>query len=389
MTAYRPTAARTALAREIDSEISGDISRGLNHNLDRDLNRDLDRDIDRDFAEFRRGLGRDVRPGLAQDARPNLDRNADRAVERHSDRPLERHVERPLERRADRPVEPHADRPADRPVERHTETPAGRDVNRRGRTQAADRENDYENGDEGDAGFGAGDERRRPAFAPSSLIRGRAMFAAVTFGALTAAAAGQSLLPKVAHEDAPPLGRMQDVSVVFSTVSDNQDSLVVAPPARQVDASAEVAQLVASQQAMSQQGNTADQTAVGYVKPTDGTVVSTFGGQYGTFHYGIEIAGSKDQPIVAVTAGKIIAAGPASGFGLWVKEELPDGTILVYARVADYSVHIGQAVTAGEQIAGMGDGGFSTGYTLHFEVWDPDNKKVDPESWLNSHGVIV
>lgn len=336
MTAYRPTAARTALARETDSEISGETSRDSGRDLNHDSGRGVGRDIDRAFDDFHRDLGRNVRP--------DLDRNVDRGVDR----------------------------------------PAGRDVGR-GRAPAGDGHSDSDL----DAGFGAGDQRRRPPFAPSSLIRGRAMFAAVTFGALTAAAAGQSLLPKVAHDESPQLGRMQDVSVVFSTVSDNQDSLVVAPPARQVDPSAEVAQLVASQQAMSQQGNTADQATVSYVKPTDGTVVSTFGGQYGTFHYGIEIAGSKDQPIVAVAAGKIIAAGPASGFGLWVKEELPDGTILVYARVADYSVHVGQAVTAGEQIAGMGDGGFSTGYTLHFEVWDPDNKKVDPESWLNAHGVIV
>ena len=32
-------------------------------------------------------------------------------------------------------------------------------------------------------------------------------------------------------------------------------------------------------------------------------------------------------------------------------------------------------------VARMGDRGFSTGYTLHFEVWNTAGKKIDPEQW--------
>ncbi|HKN99626.1 MAG TPA: M23 family metallopeptidase, partial [Pseudonocardiaceae bacterium] len=156
----------------------------------------------------------------------------------------------------------------------------------------------------------------------------------------------------------------------------------------------EAQQLAEAQQITGQQtvdtsvhpGRTAGAT---FTSPAKGTVVATFGGQYGAFHYGIEIANVKDTPIVAVADGVIIAAGPADGFGLWVKEQLSDGTTLVYARMDTFSVQVGQHVTAGERIALMGDRGFGTGYTLHFEVWNPVGKKIDPESWLNERGVTV
>jgi hypothetical protein len=37
----------------------------------------------------------------------------------------------------------------------------------------------------------------------------------------------------------------------------------------------------------------------------------------------------------------------------------------------------------------MGDRGFGNGYTLHFEVWDPSGKKIDPVQWLNSRGIAL
>jgi murein DD-endopeptidase MepM/ murein hydrolase activator NlpD len=174
-----------------------------------------------------------------------------------------------------------------------------------------------------------------------------------------------------------------DVAVVVNTTGDAAHTLEVQPAARVVDASAEVAQLTESARL------TSEVSTAAYVKPADGSVTSTFGGSYGTMHYGIEISGNKDAPILAAANGTIIAAGPTSGFGMWVKEQLSDGTVLVYARMDDFSVSVGQQVTAGQQIARMGDRGFSTGYTLHFEVWNTAGKKIDPEQWLNERGVVL
>jgi murein DD-endopeptidase MepM/ murein hydrolase activator NlpD len=228
-------------------------------------------------------------------------------------------------------------------------------------------------------------------------MRGRAVFAAVAFGAIAAAAAGQSLLPKTQHHDTTYLADSSGTSAVIGTnASDDRESLEVRPVSHAMDASAEAQQLAESQKITGQQSVTGDPTTqtgqttgATFAAPAAGKVTSTFGGQYGSFHYGIEIKNVKDTPILASADGVIIAAGPTSGFGLWVKEQLSDGTTLVYARVNTYSVQVGQHVTAGQQIAAMGDRGFSNGYTLHFEVWDPTGKKIDPEAWLNQRGITL
>jgi len=237
--------------------------------------------------------------------------------------------------------------------------------------------------------------QRHRLTAPSPVLRGRAVFAAVALGAIAAAAAGQSLLPKIEHHATAYLADAGGTSAVIGTNADDQQSLEVQPVSHAMDASAEAQQVAESQKITGQQnatdtaGANSQTTGAMFAAPAAGTVVSTFGGQYGSFHYGIEIKNVKNTPIVASATGVIIAAGPTSGFGLWVKEQLSDGTTLVYARVNTYSVQVGQHVVAGQQIAAMGDRGFSNGYTLHFEVWDPTGKKIDPLAWLNQRGITL
>ena len=230
---------------------------------------------------------------------------------------------------------------------------------------------------------------RAPRRVQPPALRGRMVMAAVAIGAVAAASAGQSLLPKLPDHEKPMADPGGTVAVLGSA-ADNQQALEVQPMARTVDQSDVAAQLAASQQVTSGSGTNAQNVDdVTFAKPADGPVVSTFGGQYGTLHYGIEIQGTKNAPVYAAADGVIIAAGPTSGFGLWVKEKLSDGTTLVYARVNDYSVQVGQHVVAGTQIATMGDRGFSNGYTLHFEVWEPNGTKIDPVQWLSTRGVTA
>jgi murein DD-endopeptidase MepM/ murein hydrolase activator NlpD len=207
---------------------------------------------------------------------------------------------------------------------------------------------------------------------------------AVAVGAIAAAVVAPSLFPGD-HAAADSSGGV--------AVGTSADSPEVRPIGRGRTASAEAHQLAESQEITGQQSvdtlTTAGQHTVSYATPANGTVIATFGGQYGSFHYGIEIKNVKDTPIVAAADGVIIAAGPTTGFGLWIKEQLPDGTTLVYARVDTYAVQVGQHVTAGQRIARMGDRGFGADYTLHFEVWSPTGKKIDPEEWLNQRGVTV
>lgn len=124
----------------------------------------------------------------------------------------------------------------------------------------------------------------------------------------------------------------------------------------------------------------------GVVLPALGTFTSGFGQRWGTFHRGIDIAGPIGTPIYAVATGTVIDAGPAAGFGLWVRIRHDDGTISVYGHMYDFFVSVGERVPAGMQIARMGNRGDSTGPHLHFEII-MDGRHVDPQRWLALYGL--
>lgn len=126
-----------------------------------------------------------------------------------------------------------------------------------------------------------------------------------------------------------------------------------------------------------------------YVRPVDGTLTSRFGARWGITHYGIDIAAPTGTPIRAVTAGRVIEAGPASGFGLWMRLRHDDGTVTVYGHMHTIDKPAGARVAAGERIATVGSRGQSTGPHLHLEVWPGGRRadRVDPQVWLARHGV--
>lgn len=123
------------------------------------------------------------------------------------------------------------------------------------------------------------------------------------------------------------------------------------------------------------------------VQPVSGTLTSSYGPRDGGHHNGIDIGAGIGTPIYSAAAGEVISAGPASGFGQWVRVQHNDGTITVYGHVDTYVVSVGQQVAAGQKIATVGNRGQSTGPHLHFEVWDPSGRQVDPQAWLRSNGV--
>jgi murein DD-endopeptidase MepM/ murein hydrolase activator NlpD len=118
-----------------------------------------------------------------------------------------------------------------------------------------------------------------------------------------------------------------------------------------------------------------------------GRVSSGFGARWGKSHNGIDIAAPVGTPIHAPVAGEVIASGPASGFGLWVRVRHDDGTVTTYGHVNRSLVQVGEKVTAGEEIAEVGNRGRSTGPHLHMEVQTPGGTAVNPRPWLDGHGV--
>lgn len=126
-----------------------------------------------------------------------------------------------------------------------------------------------------------------------------------------------------------------------------------------------------------------------YVMPTKGIFTSNFGYRWGVLHAGIDLANAIGTPILAVSDGVVIDAGPAAGYGMLVKLRHADGTVTLYGHVNTTLVSVGQRVMAGDQIATMGNRGNSTGPHLHFEVLQGGTERIDPVPWLAKRGLIV
>jgi murein DD-endopeptidase MepM/ murein hydrolase activator NlpD len=126
-----------------------------------------------------------------------------------------------------------------------------------------------------------------------------------------------------------------------------------------------------------------------FVMPTKGIFTSNFGYRWGVLHAGIDIANSIGTPILAVSDGVVIDAGPTAGYGMWVKLRHADGTVTLYGHVNTTLVSVGQRVMAGDQIATMGNRGQSTGPHLHFEVLLNGTNRVDPVPWLAKRGLSL
>ncbi|MFL6143931.1 MAG: M23 family metallopeptidase [Labedaea sp.] len=224
---------------------------------------------------------------------------------------------------------------------------------------------------------------------PSSAVRGRVVVAAVALGAIAAAAAGQTLQGAKPTGNDVPMDGGGLPSALMGVGGSNLGAPDVLTVSRTTDGSAEAQKM--AEAARITQARTAglqkQETLGRFVKPADGTFTSGFGQRWGTTHLGVDIANRIGTPIRAVTDGVVVEAGPASGFGLWVRIQHADGTVSVYGHVDSFSVHEGQTVKAGEQIARMGNRGNSTGPHLHFEIWDATGKKLNPAPWLAARGI--
>ncbi len=91
----------------------------------------------------------------------------------------------------------------------------------------------------------------------------------------------------------------------------------------------------------------------------------------------------------AAAAGTVTAAGPRdpAGFGQVVYVNNDDGSVAWYGHIDTWLVNVGEHVSAGQQIATVGNRGDSSGPHLHFEIHDPG--AIDPATWLRQRGVSI
>nr|WP_309234601.1 M23 family metallopeptidase [Nocardia sp. XZ_19_385] len=124
-----------------------------------------------------------------------------------------------------------------------------------------------------------------------------------------------------------------------------------------------------------------------FTKFTTGVFSSGYGQRWGVLHAGVDVAAPIGTPIFAVEDGTVISAGPADGFGMWVRVLGDDGTVTVYGHINTALVTVGQQVVAGDEIATVGNRGESTGPHCHFEVWLHGTERIDPLPWLATRGI--
>lgn len=123
--------------------------------------------------------------------------------------------------------------------------------------------------------------------------------------------------------------------------------------------------------------------------PTIGAFTSGFGSRWGTMHNGIDIANVTNTPIMSIMDGTVVDSGPAQGYGQWIRVLHDDGAVSVYGHLETLGVAVGERVSAGQVIGGMGNRGFSTGTHLHFEIHLDGTTPVDPEAWFLQRGLDV
>ncbi|MGV2831448.1 M23 family metallopeptidase [Myxosarcina sp. GI1(2024)] len=126
------------------------------------------------------------------------------------------------------------------------------------------------------------------------------------------------------------------------------------------------------------------ETFEGYTWPAQGTLTSGYGWRWGRLHQGIDIAAPIGTPIIAAAAGTVITADwNSGGYGKLIKLQHSDGSITLYAHNNKLLVSPGQTVQQNQQIAEMGNTGYSTGSHLHFEIHLSENSVVDPMTFLS------
>lgn len=126
-----------------------------------------------------------------------------------------------------------------------------------------------------------------------------------------------------------------------------------------------------------------------WVSPVAGRLTSCFCMRWGVMHWGIDLAAPMLTPEYAVGDGVVLKAGAASGFGNAIYIQHPNGDVTLYGHMEVVEVAAGDIVTAGQEIAKLGQRGFSTGPHLHLEVHvgGIEGPKIDPIPWLAARGV--
>lgn len=111
-------------------------------------------------------------------------------------------------------------------------------------------------------------------------------------------------------------------------------------------------------------------------------------------HTGVDLGATSDRKVFANSSGTVqqiqTGYGNAKGstgmasYGNMVLIKHPNGMKTRYAHLQNVNVSIGQYVSAGQQIGVQGNTGNSYGTHLHYEVYNSNGSRINPESYLET-----
>ncbi|WP_433731314.1 M23 family metallopeptidase [Nocardia sp. CA-129566] len=261
---------------------------------------------------------------------------------------------------------------------------SARDV---GRWPTADRADSHDGSQRLGGRKRRGGAHRVPA--PPKALRGRVAVVAVAAGAIVAA--GQNLAAET--EQGPQTGELQAVGQQRALEPMNGE-LAGAPELLDLAAPTDLGQFSDVLENGSKFAQDLAAEAEANLRPlftkfASGAFTSGYGQRWGVLHPGVDVAAPIGTPIYAVEDGTVIDAGPAAGFGMWVRVRGDDGTVTVYGHINTALVSVGEHVLAGDEIATVGNRGESTGPHCHFEVWLNGTDRIDPVPWLATRGISL
>lgn len=127
------------------------------------------------------------------------------------------------------------------------------------------------------------------------------------------------------------------------------------------------------------------QGALGW--PVAGKIVEGFGRQKDpkfatvTFNNGVKIAAPTGSEVHAVFTGTVLFTQWFKGYGNLIIVDHGNRVVSLYGNLKSPSVAVGERVSAGQTIAGVGDAEEGQAGYLYFEIRQ-DNKPEDPQKWL-------
>ncbi len=131
-----------------------------------------------------------------------------------------------------------------------------------------------------------------------------------------------------------------------------------------------------------------------WIKPCNGPITSGYGKRVSpvpgasTYHNGWDIGVPIGTPVNTIADGKVIAVGPATGYGKWVVVDhgVINGTRVTseYVHLSSWNVSYGQIVKQGQVIAKSGNTGYSSGPHLHITIREGafPGKAQDPGRYI-------